>query len=395
MNPPICSVNPHLKNSPCKKGCSSKKQLSSKQLLILLRMRFSFSTLSYKQKSLFAELCYLAFISIVSPFFVGLQLWGNAPFTLSLVLLNILGLPVIILFYRLYLPCTIGKKRYGLFLLLFPVYIILYEIWNRLSSITMIAMPFIPKGYRDNLAYAHPEDFSHGYFNQTIGYTSLVLLAATSIYVIRLLFKNQQNLSTVATEKLRLELDHLKSQVQPHFFFNTLNNMYSLSVQKSPKTSEMIADLSGIMRYVLYNTQQDKVLLEKEVNFIKSYIHLENVRHDNPDAIEFLIQGDISNVEIEPLLFLPLIENSFKHSLQKNLTDKWVKLALAVDEEELIFQTANPVAEGDNTIEQEGGIGLKNVRKRLELLYPNRHQLIVHEANNVFTVTLTLELNKR
>jgi two-component system LytT family sensor kinase len=371
------------------------KTLIFKTATLILDMDFFSSSLSYKQKSLLAEISYLVFVSVISPLAVGIQLWGNASFTLSLVLLNILGLPVIVLFYRLYLPCTIGQKRYSMFLLLFPVYLVVYELWNRLTSLALIAMPFIPKGYRENLQYAHPEDFSHGYFNQTIGYTSLVLLAATSIYVIRLLFKNQQNLSTVETEKLRLELDHLKSQVQPHFFFNTLNNMYSLSVQKSPKTSEMIADLSGIMRYVLYNSQQDKVLLEKEVNFIKSYIHLENVRHDNPDAIEFLVQGDISNMDIEPLLFLPLIENAFKHSLQKNLTDKWVKLVLAVDEEELIFQTTNPVAEGENTSEQEGGIGLKNVRKRLELLYPNRHQLIVHQANNVFTVTLTLELNKR
>jgi len=356
-------------------------------------MNFFASSITYRQKSRVAEASYLIFVSVLSPFAVGLQLWGNLPFALSLVLLNILGLPVIILFYRLYLPYTIGNKRYGLFLLLFPVYIALYELWGRFASLLMIALPFIPKGYRDNLSYAQPADFTHRYFNQTIGYTSLVLLAATSIYVIRLLFKNQENLSTVETEKLRLELDHLKSQVQPHFFFNTLNNMYSLSVQGSPKTSEMIADLSGIMRYVLYNSQQEKVLLQKEVEFIKSYIHLENVRHDDAEAIEFLIQGDINDLEIEPLLFLPLIENAFEHSLQKVLSNKWVKLALAVDEDELIFQAANPVV----TITpraQEGGIGLNNVRKRLQLLYPHRHQLTVHQADEVFTVTLTIQLKK-
>lgn len=357
-------------------------------------MPYRYTSLNYKQKSLVAEIAYLAFISVLSPFAVGYQLWGNFPFTLSLVLLNILDLPIIILFYRGYLPYTIGRKKYWLTILVFPVYIFLYEIWGRLTSLLMMALPFIPKGYRDNLAYGHPADFEHGYFHQTIGYTSLVLLAATSIYVIRLLFKNQQNLSTVETEKLRLELDHLKQQVQPHFFFNTLNNMYALSVQRSPKTSEMIADLSGIMRYVLYNSQQDKVHLEQEVNFIRSYIHLENVRHDNPDAIEFSVQGDISPIQIEPLLFLPLIENAFKHSLQKNLTDKWIKLVLAVDDEELIFQTTNPITDNGSIKQEQGGIGLKNVQKRLELLYPNRHQLTIHEATNVFTVTLTIELKK-
>ncbi|TSD67241.1 hypothetical protein FFF34_007540 [Inquilinus sp. KBS0705] len=358
-------------------------------------MNFSFSSLSYKQKSLVAEIAYLVFMSILSPLAVGLQIFSYFSYTIGLVVHNILDLPVIILFYRVFLPYTVGKGRYWLFVLLLPVYLLIYEIMGRLASLTEMAMPFITQGYRDNLASAHPADFTSNYFNQSIGYTCLVLSTATSIYVIKLLFKNQHNLSTVETEKLRLELDHLKSQVQPHFFFNTLNNMYSLSVQKSPKTSEMIADLSGIMRYVLYNTQQDKVPLEKEVNFIKNYIHLENVRHDNAEAIEFSVQGNVSNINIEPLLFLPLIENAFKHSLQKNLVNKWVKLVLVVDEDELIFQTTNPIADSKTTQEHEGGIGLKNVQKRLQLLYPNSHQLIVHEANDVFTVTLTLELNKR
>ncbi|RFZ90768.1 hypothetical protein D0C36_17590 [Mucilaginibacter conchicola] len=355
----------------------------------------SYPQLTYNQKSLIAEAAYLVFVCIVSPFATGMQIWGTLPFTLSLVFLNIINAPVIMLYYRVYLPYTIGQKRYLLFALLFPVYILVYELWGRITMLTTISLPFIPSGYRDNLRSGHPEDFSHGYFNQTLGYTSLVLLAATSVYVIRLLFKNQHNLSTVETEKLRLELDHLKQQVQPHFFFNTLNNMYALSVQASPKTPQMIADLSAIMRYVLYDSRHERVSLEREVNFIKSYIHLENVRHDKPEAIEFLIQGDISKTEIEPLLFLPLIENTFKHSLQKNLPDKWVRMVLAIDEDELIFQTSNPVAWDANDERPEGGgIGLKNVNKRLELLYPNRHTLSLQQADRIYTVTLTLQLNK-
>ncbi|TWR27121.1 hypothetical protein FPZ42_08795 [Mucilaginibacter achroorhodeus] len=354
-------------------------------------MPYPTTPLTYKQKSLIAELSYLVFVSVISPFAVGYQIWGNLSFTFSLVLLNIMDILVIVLYYRAYLPLTVGRKKYWLFVLLLPVYIMVYEIWGRLTTIAMIHMPFVPKAYKDNLQSAHPEDFSHGYFNQTLGYTSLVLLAATSIYVIRLLFKNQENLSTLETAKLRLELDHLKQQVQPHFFFNTLNNMYALSVQASPKTPQMIADLSAIMRYVLYNSRHEKVSLEREIDFIKSYIHLENVRHDKPEAIELMIQGDISHIEIEPLLFLPLIENTFKHSLQKNISDKWVKIVLAIDDDELIFQTANPVAwTAEDDI--EGGIGLHNVRKRLELLYPGKHTLLMHQSDGIYTVTLTIQL---
>jgi len=359
-------------------------------------MSFSFSSLSYKQKSLVAEISYLVFIGILSPFVVGLQIFSYLSFTLSLVLVNILGMPSIILFYRVYLPYTVGRKRYFLALLLFPVYIFVYELNLRLGGITVIHMPFIPQGYRDNLIAGHPEDFTHGYFNQSFGYTCLVLLAATSIYVVKLLFKNQDNLYTLETEKLKLELNHLKSQVRPHFFFNTLNNMYSLSVLNSPKTPQMITDLSGIMRYVLYETGNEKVTLEEEVNFIKSYINLENLRHNQSDIIDFSVQGDIKGIMIEPLLFLPLIENTFKHSLHKNIPDKWVKLVLSVDEDELIFQTTNPVSQVSKINDKlQGGIGLMNVKQRLKLLYPGKHDLIIHDEADNFTVTLVIFYNDK
>jgi two-component system LytT family sensor kinase len=355
-------------------------------------MPFSFLSLNYQQKGNIAEIVFLFVIGILSPFAVGLQTFSWMSLTLSYVYVCILGLPVIILFYRLYLPYTIGKKRYVLAVLLFPVYILLYELNDRLSMLVTIASPFIPKGYRDGLKGAHAEDFTKGYFsfNEHFGYTILVLLAATSLYILKLLFKNQHNLFVLTNEKLKMELSHLKAQVQPHFFFNTLNNMYALSVQGSLKTPDMIADLSAIMRYVLYNTEREKVSLQQEVDFIKSYIDLENLRHNNNDSIEFSVQGDISNTKIEPLIFLPLIENTFKHSLQKDIADKWVKLILTVDDDELVFQTSNPKFKPEPVNENEGGIGLKNVHKRLQLLYPQKHNINIHDESDIFTVTLAI-----
>ena len=360
-------------------------------------MAFSFSSFNYKQKSLIAEIAYLTVIGILSPFASGLQIWtlNKISFSLSLIVINILQLPVIMLFYRVYLPHTIGKKRYFLSGLFFPVYLMLYELIERLNSLAVIAMPFIPQSYRDNLKSAHPESFTKNYFIANIGYTCLILLAASSLYIVKLLFKNQHNLYTLETEKLKLELNHLKSQVQPHFFFNTLNNMYSLSVQGSPKTPEMINDLSSIMRYVLYDTRNEKVPLKQEVDFINSYINLENLRHQETNIIAFSIQGDISRVEIEPLLLLPLIENTFKHSLHKDILNKWVKLVLTVDNDELIFQTSNPKNPQNETYDKlRSGIGLINVKKRLELLYPNKHELVIHQDDDNFTVTLILQLPK-
>jgi len=339
----------------------------------------------------------LVVIGILSPFGVGLQTWtlNKISFSLSYVMINILQLPIIILFYRVYLPYTIGKKRYLLFAILSPVYLMLYDLNERIGILTVIAMPFIPQGYRDNIKGAHSEDFTKGYFNTDIGYTCLILLAASSLYIVKLLFKNQHNLYTLETEKLKLELNHLKSQVQPHFFFNTLNNMYSLSVQGSPKTPQMINDLSSIMRYVLYDTRNERVPLKQEIDFIKSYISLENLRHQETNIIDFSIQGNISSIEIEPLLLLPLIENTFKHSLHKDILNKWVKLVLTVDKDELIFQTSNPKTSPNETYDKlRSGIGLINVKKRIELLYPNKHELVIHHDDDNFTVTLILQLPK-
>ena len=359
-------------------------------------MPFSFSSFTYKQKSRIAEISYLFVIGVLSPFCVGLQTWSvdKIPNSLSYVVVNILQLPVIILFYRIYLPHTVGKKRYDLFTLLLPVYVVLYGFSERLGIGAVMVMPFIPEGYRHNISGARPWDFTQGYFNTDIGYTFLILLAATSLYVIKLLFKNQHQLSTLETERLRQELTHLKSQVQPHFFFNTLNNLYALSIKKSSKTSAMIADLSAIMRYVLYETEQEKVPLEKEINFIESYVQLERIRHDEPNLVDFAVQGNPALIEIEPLLFLPLIENTFKHALAKDMPGKYVKIALVIDDDELVFQTSNPKQKEHFTAAKtnDSGIGLKNVKKRLELLYPGRHQLEIDSQAETFNVILTIKI---
>jgi two-component system LytT family sensor kinase len=359
-------------------------------------MQMSATLLNYRQKSLLTEWIYLAIIGIFIPLVIGLQIFSQFSFTLSLIFVSSMQIPSVILFYRWLLPYTFGRKKYLLFSALFPVFIVVYELNSRLGYFIAIALPFIPKGYRDNLASARPGIIGSRPFLQEIGYTCLTMLAATSLYVIKRLFENQHALYEVETAKLKLELTHLKSQVQPHFFFNTLNNLYSLSVQSSPKTSPMIADLSAIMRYVLYESEHEKVPLEKEINFINSYVQLERIRHDDADIIDFAVQGDTGLVMIEPLLFLPLIENTFKHALQKDLPGKYVKMALVVDEDELIFQTSNPKPLGvtHKTLLNEGGIGLKNVKKRLELLYPGRHKLEIDTDDDTFNVLLTIRLQK-
>jgi sensor histidine kinase YesM len=358
-------------------------------------MQLGLSSLDYKQRSVITEFIYLFIICVLVPFAIGHNIFDKYSLIFSLVLINCLHIPSIVLFYRWLLPYTFGKKRYGLFFLLFPLYILVYELNGRLAALIEMSLPFIPKEYKNDLASGHPASFDYNIIIQNFGWTGLVLLAATSLYMMRQLFKSQHNLYQAETDKLKLELTHLKSQIQPHFFFNTLNNLYSLSVSGSVKTSGMIADLSAIMRYVLYESDHEKVPLEKEVNFIKSYLQLERIRHDDPNIIDFAIQGDVALIEIEPLLFLPLIENAFKHALQKDIPGKYVKMALVIDEDEIVFQTSNPQQKNNMDISgiNDCGIGLKNVKKRLNLLYPGRHRLEIEAEDETFNVLLTIRLN--
>src|SRR6476661_2441944 len=347
---------------------------------------------SFKQKFWISEAVYLVLLVVLIPFLVGLQIWDSFAFILSLVFLNILMAPSIILFYRFYLPKTLLNGKWLIFILLFPIYLLIYELNTRAVSVLLINLNFIPKGYRDNLASAAPGDFSQHILVQNIGYTLLILTTASSLAFVRQLFIAQSRLDKVETAKLKLELDQLKNQLQPHFFFNTLNNLYSLSVQGSKQTSAMIASLSSIMRYVLYESNADKVPLVKELQFLQDYIALERIRHTDEGVISFNVQGRPEKVMIAPLLFLPLIENCFKHALQTDLVDNSIRIDLIVDQDELVLQTENKMAKNLKAAEvSTGEIGLNNIRKRLNLLYPGKHELVTVQEDDVFIVTLTLQ----
>lgn len=352
------------------------------------------SNWSYNRKTRLAELVYLTILTVIIPLTVGLQLFGNVSFTLSYIFLNFLQIPSILLFYRWFLPRTLFNKQPWWFLAGLPVYFLIYELNARIAYFVEIYAPFIPEQYQKNLSSVHPFTWT-GRLIQNIDYTLLILLSATGFVFIRELFKRQHVVDQLRADKLQLELGQLKSQVQPHFFFNTLNNLYALSLQGSPKTSVTIANLSGIMRYVLYETQQEKVLLAKEIAFLHSYIDLERIRHTDENSIHFAVQGNADGILVEPLLFLPLVENCFKHSLQHKIPGNQVQIMMTIDEEEINFQTSNLVNKQPAAIPTEGGIGLANVRKRLELLYPNRHQLTVNEEEYRFIVTLSIQLKTR
>lgn len=192
---------------------------------------------------------------------------------------------------------------------------------------------------------------------------------------------------------IRLELDYLKSQVNPHFLFNTLNGVYSLVVDSEPKAAEIILKLSDLMRYSLYEANSDQVALHREVKFIKDYVSLERNRHKASTQIILEISGDTGNLQIPPLLLVTFVENAFKHGINNTIKASWIKISLSIEDAVLSFNVSNSKSGKMKNEIVQGGIGLWNVRKRLDILYPNRHRLEIKNAEDIFTVNLEIHLS--
>lgn len=193
--------------------------------------------------------------------------------------------------------------------------------------------------------------------------------------------------------KITAELQLLKAQVHPHFLFNTLNNIYSFSLESSPKTPELILKLSSLLRYMLYDCKAEQVLLEKEIQVMKNYIDLEKERYGNKIEISLNITGDLKDHYTSPLLLLPFLENAFKHGTSDQLEKPWLSMDLTVKQNTMKCKIAN--SKNEQVVVSENGIGIQNVKKRLELLYPNKHELKMNNGNNFFVVSLFVELQEQ
>ena len=203
-------------------------------------------------------------------------------------------------------------------------------------------------------------------------------------------FKRQQ----MAVEKQRsieLELEFLKSQISPHFLFNTMNNLYGLSVVKSDTLPPLMVQLSDLLRYSLYETNQTFVPLEKEINYIKNYIDLEKIRIG--DKLELSVninEANSSHVKIAPIILIVFVENSFKHS--RNILNEKIKISfdLKVEDDWIVFTAKNNFSIQEK--DENSGIGLENIKKRLEYLYPNEYKLIIDTTDNIYTSVIKLKI---
>jgi two-component system, LytTR family, sensor kinase len=307
----------------------------------------------------------------ISPHFI----WRNT--SLFLLLVSFFYFNTYFLIRKLFLP---GKLFY--YLLSILACLVFISGMNLLFSSIIDA--YIP-------SESHHPGFFHRLFFPV--FPSLFVFAiSTAIKITNEWFKTEKEKKEMENEKLHSELAFLKSQVNPHFLFNILNNICSLARKKSDDTENAIIQLSRIMRYMLYDSKNEKVSLEKEVEYLQNYIDLQRLRISDSVIISFTIEGNTEGKMVEPMLLIPFVENAFKHGVSY-LEASNIDIRLKTDNGNLHFRVENNrIKKNDNPVQLESGIGLKNVLRRLDLLYPGTHLINIEDNATKYIVNLDISL---
>lgn len=307
---------------------------------------------------------------------------------------NLLGFPIhmTLTYFTIYalIPFFIKKRDYILFALSLFFSILIMVIIKYELTYFLISSNVWPEG---------PEVTT----NLSINYVVVMMLG--ELYVISFVaaikitidwMRERQIASNLAKSQLETELRFLRSQISPHFFFNTLNNIYSLSLEKSENTPDTVLKLSDLMRYLLYETKQKRQPLSKEIQFIQNYLDLERIRYSDKLDLHFEVNGNPKGQKIAPMLLIHFIENAFKHGAGKNTGLVRIDINLKIEDQKLLFKMSNtlPQTELKNNLNNEGGIGLENVLKRLDLSYgPEGYHLNQFEADGEYHIHLKLNLS--
>jgi len=240
---------------------------------------------------------------------------------------------------------------------------------------------------------AHPPFRAFGFFNHVLA-SVLISGFAIGLGVMEKLKQNEKKQKELEKEKLNSELAFLKNQVSPHFFFNTLNNIYSLIGIDGPTAQDSVLKLSKLMRYLLYESEHGETLMSHEIDFMNNYIDLMKLRISQKVELQIDFPVEFSDVNIPPLLFVPFIENAFKHGISYR-ESSFIHIRMNIDGDQIRFTSENSVGKSSQTGDlQHSGIGLDNVRKRLGLLFPDKHELKISETETVFRVELAIYMEK-
>lgn len=232
-----------------------------------------------------------------------------------------------------------------------------------------------------------------GQFMSNFMINFFVMTFGASYGLIKIWKQNEKQKENLSRETLRAELDFLKAQVNPHFLFNVLNMAYSSANKNNDhETAGIIEELANMMRYMLYESNVNKISLAKEIDYLQSFVNLQKKRLSSEvlPSIEFTVTSPVEKYQIAPLLLIPFVENAFKHGIRMG-NETFIKITLTINDNTLVFNVRNSISKNSNELETKyGGVGLENVKKRLELLYPDNHELIIEEEEKQYNVTLKL-----
>jgi hypothetical protein len=287
--------------------------------------------------------------------------------------------------YFLLIPSLYFNKRYIIYI------VILIVFFLGVVKIPQIIVPILDQVHIDPGGFSgkpgppgpHPANlffmWSHNLF---------VFLAVCFFSLVR---QSNYRLKQTEKEKLSSELQYLRAQINPHFLFNTLNSIYSLAIEKSEYTSTAVVKLSGMMRYVISETDHDFVSLEKEISYISDYIELQKIRIDSTTEVSFKTSGIESEKKIAPLILIPFIENAFKYGVSPEEKSR-IYVRIDIFGNEISMNVENDKVYSPVDSEEKSGMGIENSKMRLQLLYPARHTLTIKENDHEFVVNLTIQL---
>lgn len=300
-----------------------------------------------------------------------------------------MGFIILATYYTVYflIPRYLLKKKYLLFAGWFLGSALLFALANRVVLHFMVYPIYFP----NEVKYYDLLSWTKILLQASNIYATVGIIAAAKL--VKHWYQHEHLQQKLEKEKLKTELKFLRSQIHPHFLFNTLNNLYGLTLTQSPKAPEIVEKLSDLLKYMLYDSNQPKVSLQDELSYLRNYIALEKIRFDDRLEISLNLPQETYGIHIAPMILLPFIENSFKHGVNSQMDMIWIRVDLSIIEGTLVLKVENSLIHEDSPITQ-GGIGLSNVKRRLELLYHNQYQLEIFTEEDTYLVVLKLILER-
>lgn len=291
-------------------------------------------------------------------------------------------LPAYINLYSL-IPHFLLKRKFLFYLIFFLIFSLLGAEWSR--RLILFGMEYVEPDLHTMTPVPY---YNYGGLFYTIGSVITVMTATTMIKTLKLWYKKEHLAERLQKEKQEAELKFLKNQINPHFLFNTLNNIYALTLRQSKEAPNMVLKLSAMLDYLIYDSNVVEISLKKEIECLQNYLSIEKMRYGDRLNLSFHIRGNYKESYIAPILLLPLVENSFKHGMDDEIGEGWISLDLEVSPELICFKVENTKA--NSFKKKKGGIGLKNLRKRLALIYGKKHQIQIFDGEDVFLVILKI-----